>query len=106
MEDKNGFFYVSHIVRDELPKKGLAKLYFYTKEDDKYYWGLDNNSFSEEEIKETQKVAQIIKLPRLIEVERWKKKTLWADSEGRVYIANITNPYSDKIGPLEGIFLK
>ena len=106
MEDYKKFFYVSHIIIDKLPEKGLQKLYFYTKKDGKYYWGLDNNSFSEEQMKETEKMNQLVKLPKLIEVERNNGKTLWTDSKGRVYVADVSKPCLNMAGLLEGIILK
>lgn len=93
-------------MRDELPNNGLAKLYFYTKKGDKYYWGTDNNSFSEEQMKNLEDKKIVIKLQKLIEINPKERKTLWTDSKGIVYIANNTKPYSDKITPLEDIILK
>lgn len=100
------YFFISHIVRDELPTRGLAKLYFYTKKQDKYYWGLDNNSFQEEYMKDLEDKNQVIKLAKPLKVRKDGRKTIWADSDGNVYLADIKNPYSDKIGLLENIFFK
>ncbi len=105
-KDSNEYFFISHIVRDELPTRGLAKLYFYTKKQDKYYWGLDNNSFEEEYMKNLENKNQVIKLAKLLKVRKDARKTIWTDSYGKVYLADIKNPYSDKIGPLEDILVK
>ena len=99
-------FFISHIICDELPKRGLAKLYFYTKKENKYYWGLDNNYFDEKYIKNLEDKKQVIKLPKLLKVRKDGRKTLWADPDGKVYLADDTNPYSEKLNALEGILLK
>jgi len=97
--------YVTHIVRDELPKEGLSMLYFYTKRGNKYYWGTDNNSFDEEYIKNLENKKQVIKLLEPIEIKPESKKGLWIDYEGNIYTADINEPYSDELSPLENISL-
>jgi hypothetical protein len=107
MDENKQLIYVSHIIRDELPSQGLSKLYFYTMKGDKYYWGSDNNSFNEEYMRNIENKKQVIKLPRLIEIEKDGRKALWADSEGKVYIADKIHPFSEEsLNPLEGIILK
>jgi hypothetical protein len=106
MNENKQPYYISHIARDELPTRGLAKLYFYTKKGDSYYWGTDNNSFSETQMKNLEDKKQVIKLPELLEIKPEERKTLWTDSDGSVYIADDTKPYSGKIIPLENIVLK
>jgi hypothetical protein len=106
MNKNEEVFYISHIVRDELPRVGLSMLYFYTKKGDKYYWGLDNNSFSEEDMKNLEEKKQVIRLTEPLEIKQGKRKGLWTDSEGNVYVADIEKPYSDNLNPLENIILK
>jgi hypothetical protein len=107
MDENKQLFYVSHIVFCQLPNKDFSKLYFYTKKDDKYYKEFDNNSFDEEYMRKLEDTKRVIKLPRLLEIEEGKRKGLWVDSEGKVYIADIDNPFSEPgLGPLEGIILK
>jgi len=94
----NDDFFITHLIVDELPDKGLSRLYFYTAtavslNQGKYYWGTDNNSFDEENMKRLEDSGQIIKLPQPKKLER--QKCLWLDSEGRVFYANIKDPYED-----------
>ena len=103
MEEEN-LFYVSHLIVNELPKEGLCKLYFYTKRENKYYFGTDNNSFSEKDMKILEDKRKIIKLSNLLEIPK-TGKTLWTDSDGKVYIADSKKPYSEKLNSIEGIVL-
>jgi hypothetical protein len=107
MSEDEKFFYVSHIVPRELPNNGFTKLSFYIKKGDKYYRVLDNTSLSEEDIKNLEDTKKVIKLPKLLQIEKEKRKGLWADSQGKVYIADIANPYcEEKLNALEDIILK
>lgn len=107
MNENKQLFYVSHIVFCNLPHKDFSKLSFYIKKDDKYYREFDNKSFDEEHMKNLEDTKRVIRLPRLLEIEEGKRKGLWADCEGKIYIADIDNPFSEPdLSPLEGIILK
>lgn len=87
---------ITHIVVDELPSKGLQKLYFYSSTVEglnigEYFWGTDNNSLNEEYINSLERIGKIIRLPKPIDYDG--KKALWVNEKGVVYHANNRNPY-------------
>lgn len=93
-------FYITHLVPDLLPpkeKESLRKLLFYTAteksyNEGKYYWGLDlRNPFDENHMKLLEKANKIIRLPGKVKVK--KGEGLWLDADGKVYRANLKNPY-------------
>lgn len=88
---------ITHLVVDEIPSKGLQKLYFYSSTAEalnrgEYFWGTDNNSLDESYINRLEQGGQIIRLPRPIAYDI--KKALWVDENGIVYYADKLNPYS------------
>lgn len=88
--------YITHLVINETPSKGLAKLYFYTAtaegiNEGKYFWGTDNNSFDKKFIDDLVNNGQITALTEPKELENGK--CLWIDSSGKVYNADIRKPY-------------
>ncbi|MBL7701092.1 MAG: hypothetical protein JNM14_02485 [Ferruginibacter sp.] len=106
MSTKIETFYITHLIPDDLPEKGMRKLLFYTTTEQGYnegiyFWGLDiKNPFTENDLSELEKSKKVIKiLPSPIKVKRGIG--LWLNSEGKVYTGNIKN-YKD--GELEPVF--
>jgi hypothetical protein len=97
-------FYITHLVPDILPQIGLRKLLFFTTTESsynkgKYYWGLDlKNPFSEAKMKELERQEKAIKiLPRPVKVK--KGEGIWLNSDGKVCIGDLINPYLTKKDP-------
>jgi len=101
--------YIAYIIiPEEIPKKGIDMLFFYTKKGEKYYWGTDNNSFSQEFVDDLESRNKIVKLPELIKLA--DEKSLWIDKFGKVYFEREADIQNYNLGLknlkcLEGITL-
>jgi hypothetical protein len=93
-------YFATHIVAaEDFPQKGMRKLFFYTvtaesHQKGRYYWGTGNNVYEEQYIQELETSKKIIKLPKEIPLEQ--NKGFWVDYEGKVYYADLKEPYKDR----------
>ncbi|MEX2017401.1 MAG: hypothetical protein WD876_02925 [Candidatus Pacearchaeota archaeon] len=100
MGDSNEI-YITHYFNNIPPEFGLLDLDFLTatKESlpqDRYFMAHDFfESISSKEIKYDIQSGAIVKLPTPFLVLTRKKKALWMDCEGIVYVADSEKPYSD-----------
>ena len=98
-------YYITHLVKDELPVKGFKKLLFCTTNTELmkkglFLFGKGTRTFDSKQIQNKVNEGEIIELPkpRLLETGRG----LWVDQDGNVFYGNITNPYKGK--KLEKLF--
>jgi|GEM_PF-3533429 len=88
-------FSIVYLIKDELPKYGYRKLFFYTFKDEKYYYGTGANSFPVEKMKEKQSEGEILKLPVPQELE--KEMGIWINSIGQVFYASLVHPIKNSL---------
>lgn len=96
--ETNNIFYITHIVPDELPIKGLRKLLFYTTPDPnenhkKYYWGKSVNSFDEAFMAKLEDKDEVLRLPTPVKVKNGFG--LWLNPEGKIVVADLKKPFGD-----------
>ena len=91
--------FITHIRTDAgrgVPETGKKKLFFYTRVDsvpDEWYRGTDNNSISEEQMRDRCRRGTAFTLP--VEVELLPNKGLWFNKKGEVFYADLVKPNSD-----------
>jgi hypothetical protein len=98
--EKQKIYYITHIVPDKLPTKGLLKLFFYTttEEGDRngiYHFGKGSKSFTREEIIRKVNEGNLIPLQQMKFLD--SNKGLWLSAEGKVFYADLKNPSIDKV---------
>jgi hypothetical protein len=94
----NPNFYITHIIVPELPENGFDQVFFYTAtaesyDKGKYFWGTDNNSFDQEFIDNLITQGKIF----ILDTEQYplplkEDETLWVDSAGEIYKADLHDP--------------
>lgn len=87
--------YITHLIKDVLPKRGYKKLLFCTTNTDLmkkglYLFGTGIRTFNSESIQNKVNQGELIELPKVEELK--DGYGLWVDSEGYVYYGLLKNP--------------
>jgi hypothetical protein len=94
----NHDFFITHIIVPELPDEGYEQVFFYTAtgksyDQGKYFWGTDNNSLDQEFIDRLVREKSVFRLnvtPYPLKLDN--DKTIWIDSYGEIYLADLHEP--------------
>lgn len=98
----NTNFFVTHIIVPEIPDHGFDQVFFYTSTRDsydqgKYFWGTDNNSFDEDYVNSLVQKGEILPLDSGQNFLYIKDdETIWVDSFGELYIADLHEPIKNQ----------
>jgi hypothetical protein len=96
---KNQEYFITHVVPEELPKKGFRKLLFYTTKvgpgitKEQYYWGKGSHPFDSKQISQMVRAGKIFDLPQRLKLE--DGMGLWIDAEGKLYYSSLEKPNRD-----------
>lgn len=84
---------ISYIQIDRVPINGVATLFFFTEKNGKIYWGTDNNSIDQEDIKRWILNKTIFKLKSPIFIKE-DETLLIGGEDKKIYISN---PLTEKM---------
>ena len=95
---KDTNYYITHLVKTNLPKRGYRKLFFCTTTPELnakrlYLFGTGRKTYDESTINRKINSGELIELPNSIELK--KGFGLWVDSNGYVYYGPLENPYNN-----------
>ncbi len=96
-------YYITHIIKDDLPKKGFRKILFCTTNTElykknMYLYGKGVKKLNQEFIDKQVDKGVLIEIPNRKELK--DGYGLWVDTKGKIYYANYNNPFEGKIEEL------
>lgn len=82
-------YFITHIINEKTPSEGFKKVFFFTQISgftDKYFWGIDNNSYDQEYIDNLISKGKIFKIKTPIKLQ--DDTTLFVDSQGNYFMGH------------------